>query len=89
MSQQSSPALLIQYIGYPIYINTSLYYISYDRYESDGGDLMGYGCCGVRVDQVRNFLTREERITLLKEYKDGLEKEVQGIGERIRELEEK
>lgn len=54
-----------------------------------GGDLMGYGCCGVRVDQVRNFLTREERIALLKEYKDGLEKEVQGIGERIRELEEK
>jgi hypothetical protein len=34
-------------------------------------------------------LTREERITLLKEYKDGLEKEVQGIGQRIRELEEK
>jgi hypothetical protein len=50
---------------------------------------MGYGCCGTRVDQVRNFLTREERITLLKEYKDGLEKEVQGIEERIKELEQK
>jgi hypothetical protein len=50
---------------------------------------MGYGCCGARVDQVRNFLTREERIALLKEYKDGLEKEVQGIGERIKELEQK
>lgn len=88
MSQQSSPELRTQYIGYPIYINTSLYYISYNRYETNGGDLMGYGCCG-RVDQVRNFLTREERIALLKEYKDGLEKEVQGIGERIKELEQK
>ena len=50
---------------------------------------MGFGCCGIVVDQVRNFLTREERITLLKEYSDGLEKEVQGIRERIKELEEK
>ena len=33
-----------------------------------GGDSMGFGCCGVGVDQVRNFLTREERIALLKEY---------------------
>lgn len=54
-----------------------------------GGDLMGFGCCGTSVDQVRNFLTREERIALLKEYSDGLEKEVQGIKERIKELEEK
>jgi len=50
---------------------------------------MGFGCCGIGVDQVRNFLTREERIALLKEYSDGLEKEVQGIRERIKELEEK
>ena len=50
---------------------------------------MGFGCCGGGVDQVRNFLTREERIALLKEYSDGLEKEVQGIKERIKELEEK
>ena len=54
-----------------------------------GGDSMGLGCCGVGVDQVRNFLTREERIALLKEYSDGLEKEVQGIKERIKELEQK
>lgn len=54
-----------------------------------GGDSMGFGCCGVGVDQVRNFLTREERIALLKEYRDGLEKEVQGIKERIKELEQK
>lgn len=60
--------------------------------ETHGGDLMGFGCCGVGgigVDQVRNFLTREERIALLKEYSDGLEKEVQGIKERIKELEQK
>jgi hypothetical protein len=50
---------------------------------------MGYGCCGIGVDGVRNFLTKEERISLLKEYSDGLEKEVQGIKERIKELEEK
>ncbi len=66
-----------------------IYYISYDRYDIHGGDCMGYGCCGVGVDRVRNFLTREERISLLKEYSDGLEKEVQGIKERIKELEEK
>jgi hypothetical protein len=55
-----------------------------------GGDSMGFGCCGGGgVDQVRNFLTREERIALLREYSDGLEKEVQGIKERIKELEEK
>ena len=57
--------------------------------ETYGGDLMGFGCCGVCVDKVRNFLTREERIALLKEYSDGLEKEVQGIKERIKELKQK
>ena len=50
---------------------------------------MGYECCGIGVDRVRNFLTKEERISLLKEYSDGLEKEVKGIKERIKELEEK
>ncbi|TLX86493.1 MAG: hypothetical protein E6K97_11205 [Thaumarchaeota archaeon] len=54
-----------------------------------GGDEMGYGCCGIGVGRVRNFLTKEERISLLKEYSDGLEKEVKGIKERIKELEEK
>jgi len=49
---------------------------------------MGYGCCGIGVDRVR-ILTKEERISLLKEYSDGLEKEVKGIKERIKELEEK
>ena len=37
--------------------------------ETYGGDLMGYGCCGVGVDQVRNFLTREERIAQQNNFK--------------------
>ena len=40
------------------------------------------GCC-----TTRRFLTREEKIEYLKEYKEGLEKEAQGAGERIKELE--
>jgi hypothetical protein len=35
----------------------------------------------------RNFFTKEECIALLKEYQDELEKEKQGINERIREIE--
>lgn len=49
---------------------------------------MGYGCCGVSVQSARNFLTKEERIALLKEYKDDLDKESQGVSERIKQLEE-
>jgi FtsZ-binding cell division protein ZapB len=37
---------------------------------------------------VRQFLTKEERIEMLKEYKESLEKEVRGIQERIEDLEE-
>ena len=35
----------------------------------------------------RNYFTKEEKIEMLKEYKDSLEKEAKGVGERIRELE--
>lgn len=35
----------------------------------------------------RGFLTKEERIELLKEYKETLEKETKGVSERIKELE--
>jgi len=45
-----------------------------------------YGTCDYGP---RAFLTREEKIEMLKEYKDDLEKEVQGVGERIKELEKK
>ena len=39
------------------------------------------GCCGAR-----SFFTNEERIEMLKEYKDSLEKEAKGVAERIKEL---
>lgn len=45
----------------------------------------GYSCGDSRA---RQFLTKEERIEMLKEYKESLEKEVKGIAERIEELEE-
>ena len=55
---------------------------SYVRYKGYGGIKMGYGCCGNR-----NFLTKDEKIEMLKEYKDSLNKEAKGVGERINELE--
>jgi hypothetical protein len=47
---------------------------------------MGYGCCGSGYTG-RNFLTREEKIQLLREYHQDLKREVQGVEERIKELE--
>lgn len=35
----------------------------------------------------RSFLTRAEKLEILKEYKDNLEKEAKGVFERIKELE--
>ena len=35
----------------------------------------------------RGFLTREEKVEMLKEYQETLEKEAQGVTERIKELE--
>ena len=40
------------------------------------------GCCNVR-----SFLTKEEKIEILREYKEALEKEANGVSERIYELE--
>ena len=48
---------------------------------------MGYGCYGTGFQRARSYLTKEERVALLKEYKDELEKEGQGVVERIKELE--
>lgn len=45
------------------------------------------GCNGIDVGRARSFLTREEKVSMLKEYKDDLEKEIQGISERIKDLE--
>ena len=35
----------------------------------------------------RSFFTKEEKVDMLNEYKESLEKEAKGVGERIRELE--
>jgi hypothetical protein len=48
---------------------------------------MGCGCYGSGYQRARTFLTKEERITMLKEYQGELDKEKQGISERIKELE--
>ena len=43
------------------------------------------GCgCG---HEMRNFLTKEEKLDILKEYKESLQNEVKGVEERIRQLE--
>jgi hypothetical protein len=47
----------------------------------------GCGCYGWGFQRARSFLIKEERIALLKEYQDDLDKEKQGISERIKELE--
>ncbi len=48
---------------------------------------MGYSCCGVSQQTARSFLTKQEMITLLKEYKEDLDKESQGVAEKIKDLE--
>ena len=34
----------------------------------------------------RNFMTAEEKVEMLSEYKDSLEKELQGVKERIKDF---
>jgi len=48
---------------------------------------MGYSCCGSTVQKARSFLTKEERISLLKDYKEDLDKESQGVAEKIKSFE--
>ncbi len=46
--------------------------------------------CGYRCGSegsFRGFLTKEEKIEMLREYKDTLEKEAKGVAERIKDLE--
>ena len=48
---------------------------------------MRYGCGGGGWSYGgRSFLTKEEKLAMLKEYKEDLEKEVAGVEERIKEL---
>jgi len=42
--------------------------------------------CYCGCDGERSFLTKEEKIEMLKDYKDYLEKEAKGVEERIEEL---
>jgi len=42
--------------------------------------------CGCGCHSGRRFLTKEERIEMLEDYKNWLEKEKQGVEERIEEL---
>ena len=45
------------------------------------------GGCDCGYAEMRNFLTKEEKIEILKEYRESLEKESKGVMERIKELE--
>ena len=36
--------------------------------------------------EMRRFLTKEEKVEILKAYKEGLQKEVKAVEERIKEL---
>ena len=48
---------------------------------------MGCGCYGSGYQRARSFVPKEERIAMLKEYQDEIDKEKQGVSERIKELE--
>ena len=45
-----------------------------------------YSCYGEQCG--RGFLTKGEKIELLKEYKENLNNEAKGVAERIKDLEE-
>lgn len=49
------------------------------------GEFM-YGCGPGGCCSSRSFLTKEEKIEMLQEYKQSLEQELKGISERISEL---
>jgi hypothetical protein len=56
-------------------------------YIGHGEKMYGKEMCGCGAyEGVRNFLTKQEKIEILKEYKDSLEKEAKGIEEKIAEL---
>ena len=49
---------------------------------------MGNTCCGSHGScGPRYFLTREEKVDMLKDYKKMLEREAEGVAEKIKELE--
>lgn len=42
--------------------------------------------CEGNAYEMRNFLTKEEKLEILSEYKKSLEQEVKGIEERIQDM---
>lgn len=50
--------------------------------------MKAHNCCGSTGSYgPRNFLTKEEKVEMLKDYKEDLERETKGVKERISELE--
>ena len=47
---------------------------------------MNSGCGSYSGCTPRNFLTREEKVEMLEEYRQSLEKEAQAVSERIKDL---
>lgn len=45
--------------------------------------------CTTNSCSPRSFLTKEEKVEMLKEYQEALEKEAKGVAERIEELQKK
>lgn len=50
------------------------------------GHRHGHMECGPGFHRRRHFFTKEERLQMLEEYKTWLEKEKQGVEERIEEI---
>lgn len=46
-----------------------------------------YGYSNSNYQRARNFLTKEEKVEILKEYQKDLERESEGVSEKIKELE--
>lgn len=57
-------------------------------FKMDGYCKSGYCFSSSGSSFPRGFLTKKEKIEMLKEYKDSLDKESKGITERIAELED-
>ncbi|MBX4212012.1 DUF5320 domain-containing protein [Candidatus Pacearchaeota archaeon] len=45
-------------------------------------------CYSMQYAGARQFLTKAEKIEMLKEYKEALDNETRGVSERIKELED-
>ncbi|MBX4196402.1 DUF5320 domain-containing protein [Candidatus Pacearchaeota archaeon] len=44
-------------------------------------------CYSMQCSGVRQFLTKDEKLEMLREYKEALDNETKGVSERIKELE--